>query len=142
MCISHNEVHIFFIFYLGTRPRNCASKASTRAVGKACLLAAATAAARHLTARSTPYAAAPQKTKTEHKQLRLCFIEPALIKEALIKSRLTTWHTSCLQIFRHLARKLLEIRKYSCVAFVQADKKSDGAICAPDLISTSLKSLM
>ena len=84
----------------------------------------------------------PQKTKTEHKQLRLCFIEPALIKEALIKSRLTTWHTSCLQIFRHLARKLLEIRKYSCVAFVQADKKSDGAICAPDLISTSLKSLM
>ena len=60
-------------------------------------------------------------------------------KEALIKSHLTTWHTSCLQIFRHLARKLLEIRKYSCVAFVQADKKSDGAICAPDLISTSLK---
>ncbi len=59
-------------------------------------------------------------------------------KEALIKSRLTTWHTSCLQIFRHLARKLLEIRKYSCVAFVQADKKSDSAICAPDLISTSL----
>lgn len=27
----------------------------------------------------------PKKTKTEHKQLRLCFIEPALIKEALIK---------------------------------------------------------
>ena len=61
-----------------------------------------------------------------------------ITREALIKSRLTTWHTSCLQIFRHLARKLLEIRKYSCVAFVQADKKSDGAICAPDLISTSL----
>ena len=60
-----------------------------------------------------------------------------ITREALIKSRLTTWHTSCLQIFRHLARKLLEIRKYSCVAFVQADKKSDGAICAPDLISTS-----
>ena len=36
-----------------------------------------------------------------------------VLKEALIKSRLTTWHTSCLQIFRHLARKLLEIRKYS-----------------------------
>ena len=64
-----------------------------------------------------------------------------LAKEALIKSRLTIWHTSCLQIFRHLARKLLEIRKYSCVAFVQADKKSDGAICAPDLISTSLKNV-
>ena len=61
-----------------------------------------------------------------------------ITREALIKSRLTTWHTSCLQIFRHLARKLLEIRKYSCVAFVQADKKSGGAICAPDLISTSL----
>ena len=65
-------------------------------------------------------------------------IERLKIREALIKSRLTTWHTSCLQIFRHLARKLLEIRKYSCVAFVQADKKSGGAICAPDLISTSL----
>ena len=38
MRISHNEVRIFFIFYLGTRPRNYAPKASNRAVGKAGLL--------------------------------------------------------------------------------------------------------
>ena len=37
-------------------------------------------------------------------------------------------HTSYLHIFRYLARKLLEIRKYSCVVFIQFNEKSDCAI--------------
>ena len=33
----------------------------------------------------------------------------------------------CLQIFRHIAQKLLEIRQYSCVVSIQSDEKSDYA---------------
>ncbi len=42
--------------------------------------------------------------------------------------RLTALRAACLHIFRHLAQILLEIRRYSCVGFIQADEKSDGAI--------------
>ena len=62
-----------------------------------------------------------------------------IIKEPLIKSRLTAWRAICLHIFRHLARKLLAGRQPSGVVFIQSDEKSDCASCTPDLISDSLK---
>ena len=43
-----------------------------------------------------------------------------------------------MHIFRHPAQKLLDIRQYDCVVFIQSDEKSDYALCAPDLISASL----
>ena len=42
--------------------------------------------------------------------------------------RLTALRAACLHIFRQLAQIILEIRRYSCVGFIQADEKSDGAI--------------
>ena len=44
------------------------------------------------------------------------------IKETLNKSRLTAERTSCPDIFRHFCQKLLEIRQYSCVTFVNLTK--------------------
>jgi len=46
-----------------------------------------------------------------------------------------------LHIFRHPAQKLLDIRQYACVVFIQSDEKSDCASCTPDLISASIKKL-
>ncbi len=46
---------------------------------------------------------------------------------------------TCLHIFRHLAQILLEIRRYSCVGFIQADEKSDGAIHTQSLCGVALK---
>ncbi len=62
----------------------------------------------------------------------------SIIKEALIKSRLTAWFASYLHIFRHIAPKFLDRRQPACEIFAQSDEKSDCAICAPDLISASL----
>ncbi|MBQ6163910.1 MAG: hypothetical protein IJK23_05500, partial [Clostridia bacterium] len=44
-------------------------------------------------------------------------------------------HASCLHLSRHIAQKSLERRQPSCGLFEQSDEKSDGAICAPELIS-------
>lgn len=66
------------------------------------------------------------------------FILPKL-KESLIKSRLTALYVIYLQIFRHIAQKLLAIRQYACTVFIQSDKKSDSISDAQDLISASLK---
>ena len=33
----------------------------------------------------------------------------------------------CLQIFRHITQKFLDIRQYACEIFMQSDKKSDCA---------------
>ena len=57
------------------------------------------------------------------------------------KARLSALHTSCLHLFRHIARKLLEIREYSCVAFVQSDEKSDCAIRIQSLCGAAIKNL-
>ena len=62
-------------------------------------------------------------------------------KEALNKSR----HASCLHIFRHIARKLLEIHQVflrhfrAILGAASACEKSVCVICIPDLISTSIK---
>ncbi len=53
--------------------------------------------------------------------------------------RLTALRAACLHIFRHLAQILLEIRRYSCVGFIQADEKSDGAICTQSLCGVALR---
>ena len=62
------------------------------------------------------------------------YLNNDIVKESLIKSRLTAQHASCLHIFRHLAQKFLDRRQPACVISIQ----SDGAICALDLISASL----
>ncbi|MBQ8922210.1 MAG: DUF87 domain-containing protein, partial [Oscillospiraceae bacterium] len=41
------------------------------------------------------------------------------------KARLTAWRHICLQLFRHLARKLLAGRQPSGVVFIQSDERSD-----------------
>ena len=66
------------------------------------------------------------------------FEREMILKEALIKSRLTAWHAICLHIFRHITQILLDLRQQACVGFRQSDEKSDCASCAPDLISASL----
>ena len=52
--------------------------------------------------------------------------------------RLTALRVACLHIFRQLAQILLEIRQYSCVGFIQADEKSDGAIHTQSLCGVAL----
>ena len=44
-----------------------------------------------------------------------------------------------LQIFRYLAQKLLEIRKYSCVVSIQANEKSGNASCVQSLCGIALR---
>ena len=60
-------------------------------------------------------------------------------KETLHKARLTALHAICLQIFRYLAQKLLEIRKYSCVVSIQANEKSGYASCVQSLCGIALR---
>ena len=65
------------------------------------------------------------------------------VKETLHKARLTALHAICLQIFRHIAPKLLDIREYACVALAQSDEKSDYAsyaqsLCSVDFIISQL----
>ncbi|MBQ6164327.1 MAG: hypothetical protein IJK23_07630, partial [Clostridia bacterium] len=47
-------------------------------------------------------------------------------------------HAPCLHLSRHIAQKSLERRQPSCGLFERSDEKSDGAICAPELISAYL----
>ena len=61
------------------------------------------------------------------------------VKETPRNDRLTALSATCLHIFRHLAQILLEIRRYSCVGFIQADEKSDGAIHTQSLCGVALK---
>ncbi len=51
-----------------------------------------------------------------------------LLKATQRNDRLTALHAACLHIFRNLAQIILKIRRYSCVGFIQAYEKSDGAI--------------
>ena len=55
-------------------------------------------------------------------------------RETLNKS----FYTSCLHIFRLLAQKILAIQSVFLRFFELTDKKSDGTICAIDLISVAL----
>ncbi|WP_298484653.1 hypothetical protein [uncultured Ruminococcus sp.] len=55
----------------------------------------------------------------------------------LHKERLAALYAICLQIFRYLAQKLLEIREYSCVVSIQANEKSDYASYAQSLCSVA-----
>ena len=62
-----------------------------------------------------------------------------LFKATPRNDRLTALRVACLHIFRQLAQILLEIRQYSCVGFIQADEKSDGAIHTQSLCGVALK---
>ena len=66
------------------------------------------------------------------------YLNNDIVKESLIKSRLTAQHASCLHIFRHLAQKFLDRRQPACEISIQSDEKSDCATYALDLISASL----
>ena len=65
-----------------------------------------------------------------------------IIKEELINSRLTAEHATRLHIFRQAAQKISARRQPYLNLFVHPDKKSDCAICAPELISASLNTLL
>ena len=54
------------------------------------------------------------------------------------KDRLTALYVICLHIFRHITQKLLEIRQYSCVDFMQSDEKIDCASPAQSLCGVAL----
>jgi hypothetical protein len=54
------------------------------------------------------------------------------------KARLTAWQRICLHIFRHLAQKFLDIRKYACEISIQSDEKSVGASSAQSLCGVAL----
>ena len=45
----------------------------------------------------------------------------------------------CLHIFRHLAQKSLDIRKYACGISIQSDEKSVGASSAQVLCGVALR---
>jgi hypothetical protein len=47
-------------------------------------------------------------------------------------------HAICLQIFRHIAQKSLDIQQYACGIFVQSDKKADYASDAQSLCGIAL----
>ncbi len=69
---------------------------------------------------------------------RLAVASKESIKATPRSDRLTALRAACLHIFRHLAQILLEIRRYSCVKFIQADEKSDGAIHTQSLCGVAL----
>jgi len=47
----------------------------------------------------------------------------AFIKATPHKAHLTALHAICLQIFRHITQKSLDIRQYACGIFMRSDKK-------------------
>lgn len=51
-----------------------------------------------------------------------------LLKATQRNDRLTALRAAYLHIFRHLAQIILKIRRYSCVGFIKAYEKSEGAI--------------
>ena len=63
-------------------------------------------------------------------------------KEPLINSRLTAGHATCLHLFRQTAQKISARRQPYLNLFVHPDEKSDGAICASELISASLSNMV
>ena len=65
----------------------------------------------------------PQKTKWKNIIRHMS----RYIKATPHNHRLPPLPHSYLQIFRHIAQKLLEIRQYSCVVSIQSDEKSDFA---------------
>ena len=67
-----------------------------------------------------------------------CQIASLGLKATPHKERLTALHVICLHIFRHLARKLLDIRQYACVVFIQSAEKSDCASDAQSLCGVAL----
>ena len=56
------------------------------------------------------------------------------------KDRLKALRTPCLQLFRDIAQKLLDIRQYACEISIQFDEKSVGAIRTQSLCGIALKS--
>ena len=70
--------------------------------------------------------------------LRLGFIGEEF-KATPRNDRLTALRAVCLHILRHIAQTLLGIRRYSCVRFIQADKKSGGAVHTQSLCGIALK---
>jgi hypothetical protein len=63
----------------------------------------------------------------------------AQLKEPLIKSRLAAWHASRLHFSPHSAQLSFANRQIGRTQAMHSDEKIDRTICAPDLISTSLK---
>lgn len=61
-----------------------------------------------------------------------------MLKATPHKDRLTALHVTCLRFFRHLAQKLLVIRQYACVVFIQSDGKIDCASAAQSLRDVAL----
>ena len=55
------------------------------------------------------------------------------------KARLTALYRICLRFSRHLAQKLLDIRQYACVVFIQSDEKIDCASPAQSLCGITLR---
>ena len=55
------------------------------------------------------------------------------------KARLTALHVICLRFSCHLAQKLLDIRQYACVVFVQSDEKIGSASAAQSLCGVALR---
>ena len=63
----------------------------------------------------------------------------AFIKATPHKAHLRALHAICLQIFRHITQKSLDIRQYACGIFMRSDKKSDYASDAQSLCGIALK---
>jgi len=61
-----------------------------------------------------------------------------ILKAIPHNDRLTALRAACLHIFGHLTQILLEIRRYSCVEFMQAVEKSDCAIHTQSLCGVAL----
>ena len=65
-----------------------------------------------------------------------------IVKETLNKSQLKFIYTSCLYIFRRFAQKNPRNASAFLRFFEQTDEKSDGTICANNLISISFRKVV
>ena len=74
---------------------------------------------------------------TRKKRTLHCYAQCKVLWATLHKARLAALYAICLQIFRYLAQKLLEIRKYSCVVSIQSNEKSDYASYAQSLCNVA-----
>ena len=74
---------------------------------------------------------------TRKKRTLHCYAQCKILWATLHKARLAALYAICLQIFRYLAQKLLEIRKYSCVVSIQSNEKSDYASYAQSLCNVA-----
>lgn len=69
-------------------------------------------------------------------------IPPAMVRKLKAtphKARLAALHAICLQIFRHIAQKFLDIRQYACKISALSDKKTDYASYTQSLCGAALK---